>query len=102
MDILNTQHSPLIFSLDATICPRKKAENATIGEGSRCANQHSNRAHWPIKIIIIISSKKKKKFKISKNYASLSKLGAFGHTSSILKKKEEEERNHLFLKYQGF
>ena len=46
--------------------------------------------------------KKKKKFKISKNYASLSKLGAFGHTSSILIKKEEEERNHLFLKYQGF
>ena len=101
MDLVNTQRSPSIFNLDATICPIKKTEKAITGEGSRCANQHSNKAHWPIKIIIIISSKKKKKFKISKNYASLSKLGAFGHTSSILKKKEEE-RNHLFLKYQGF
>ena len=82
MDLLNTQRSPLIFSLDATICPRKKAENATIGEGSRCANQHSNRAHWPIKIIIIFFSKRKK-INISKNHASISKLGAFDHTSSI-------------------
>ena len=24
MDLLNTQHSPSIFSLDATICPRKR------------------------------------------------------------------------------
>ena len=38
-------------------------------------------------------------FKISKNHASISKLGAFGHAPSILKKKK---KNHLFLKYQGF
>ena len=37
------------------------------------------------------SLQKKKKFKISKNYASLSKLGAFGHTSSILKKKKKKK-----------
>ena len=29
MDLSSTQHSPSIFNLDATICPRKKAENAT-------------------------------------------------------------------------
>ena len=48
MDISSTQHSPSIFCLDATICPRKKAENATIGQGSRCANWHSNSVDWPI------------------------------------------------------
>ena len=42
--------------------------------------------------------KKKKRNKISKYHASISKLGAFGHASSILKKK----KNHLFLKSQGF
>ena len=87
MDLFNTQCSQSIFSLDATICPRKRAENVTTGEGLRCANRHSNRAHWPIKVIIIIFSKI---IKISKNHVSISKLGALGHTSSIffLKKKE--------------
>ena len=36
----------------------------------------------------LFSEKKKKKIKISKNHASISKLGAFGHASSILKKRE--------------
>ena len=87
MDLFNTQCSQSIFSLDATICPRKRAENVTTGEGLRCANRHSNRAHWPIKVIIIIFSKI---IKISKNHVSISKLGALGHTSSIFffKKKE--------------
>ena len=84
MDLFNTQCSQSIFSLDATICPRKRAKNVTTGEGLRCANRHSNRAHWPIKVIIIIFSKI---IKISKNHVSISKLGAFDHTSSILKKK---------------
>ena len=46
--------------------------------------------HFQKKIIIIIISKKKKKkkIKISKNHASISKLRAFGHASSILKKEE--------------
>ena len=38
-------------------------------------------------------SKKKKKIKISKNHASISKLGAFSHASSILKKRK---RNLFF------
>ena len=32
MDLSNTQRSPSIFNLDTTICPRKRAENATTGE----------------------------------------------------------------------
>ena len=47
----------------------------------------------------IIKIKIKIKIKISKNHASISKLGAFDHDSFILKKRK---RNHLFLKYQGF
>ena len=35
MDLSSTQPSPSIFNLDATICPRKKAENTTTGQGSR-------------------------------------------------------------------
>ena len=54
MDILNTQHSPLIFSLDATICPRKKAENATTRQGLRCSNRHSNNANWPITPTVLV------------------------------------------------
>ena len=91
MDLFNTQCSQSIFSLDATICPRKRAKNVTTGEGLRCANRHSNRAHWPIKVIIIIFSKI---IKISKNHVSISKLGALGHTSSIFFLKKE--RNHFF------
>ena len=37
------------------------------------------------------SLQKKKKIKISKNHASLSKLGAIGHTLSILKKKKKKK-----------
>ena len=39
-------------------------------------------------IIIIFSKKKKKKIKISKNHASIRKVGAFGHASFIFKKKK--------------
>ena len=49
--------------------------------------------------IIIIIFSPQKKIKISKNHASISKLGAFGHASFILKKKK---KNHIFLKSQGF
>ena len=97
MDLFNTQRSQSIFSLDATICPRKRAENATTGDGLRCANRHSNRAHWPIKVIIIIFSKI---IKISKNHVSISKLGALGHTSSIFFKKKKEII--FFLKCHDF
>ena len=49
MDLSFTQHSPSIFSSNAIIGPRKKkVENATTGQGSRCVNQHSNSADWPI------------------------------------------------------
>ena len=54
MDLSSTQHSPLIFSLDATTCPRKKAENTTIGRGSRCANWHSNSAYWHIIPVVLV------------------------------------------------
>ena len=54
MDLSSTQRSPSIFSLDATICPRKKAENATTGQGSRCANRHSNNVDWPIIPIVLV------------------------------------------------
>ena len=56
MGFSSTQHSPSILSLDATICPRKKAKNATIGQGSRCANRHSNSADWPIIPAILVLS----------------------------------------------
>ena len=46
-------------------------------------------------IIIIFSKKKKKKWRFQKIMHP--KLWAFGHASSILKKK-----NHIFLKSQGF
>ena len=54
MDLLSTQRSPSIFSLDATICPRKKAKNATTEQGSRCANRHSNSTEWPIIPAILV------------------------------------------------
>ena len=54
MDLSSTQHSPSIFSLDATICPRKKAEKTTIGQGSRCANRHSNSADRHIIPIVLV------------------------------------------------
>ena len=53
MDLSTTQHSPSIFSLDATIRPRKKAENATTGQGSKCADRHSNSANWPIIPVVL-------------------------------------------------
>ena len=48
MDLSSTQCSPSIFSLHATTCPRKKAENATTRQGLRCSNRHSNNANWHI------------------------------------------------------
>ena len=54
MDLSSTQHSPSIFSLDATICPRKKAEKTTIGRGSRCANRHSNSADRHIIPVVLV------------------------------------------------
>ena len=54
MDLSSIQHSPSIFNSDATICPRKKAENVTIGQGSRRANWHSNSADLPIILAILV------------------------------------------------
>ena len=97
MDLSSTQHSQSIFSLDATICPKKRLK----------MRQLDKARDVPIDTPIVpigtsrsssSSSFQKKKIKISKNHASISKLGAFGHASSILKKK----RNHIFLKSQGF
>ena len=54
MDLSSTQHLSSIFSLDATICPRKKAKNATTEQGSRCANRHSNSADRHIIPVVLI------------------------------------------------
>ena len=57
MDLSSTQHSPSIFNLDATICPRKKAENTTTRQGSRCANWLSNSTDWPtISAVLVLPS----------------------------------------------
>ena len=139
--LLNIHRQSLVYMLPYVL--EKNVENATIGQGSRCAHWDSSSPcsiqfcdfdlfllkicfiecpdtirifkihidcwtkgiwprliHFPKKmeeIIIIIFSEKKKKNKISKNHASISKLGAFGHSSSILKK-----INHFFLKSQSF
>ena len=105
MVLSSTQHSPSIFSLHATICPRKKAKNATIGQNSRHANQHSNSVDWPIIPVVLVlpsfgililsySNFSLLKVPTQQDFSKFTlivELGAFGHASFILKRKKKKK-----------